>query len=342
LRRRPTRADDPFDTLTANVTFAQRSSTRDRETMMAGFTNLLLCVTEDDNAAVRYVARLAAATSADLTIADVIEDVPPIARRLLPSSWNLPALVRTQKQARLESSAALARRLGARPTTVLLNGSPIKALVREVGRGRHDLLAVGAASSGTVQCVGASPTRLLREAPCPVLLVHPSRRRRRPRVLVAVDTGPFVTTRTDALTAKLFEAAIWFAEKHDGDLHVLHAWVPYGERMMVRAGVTTAETRQFLVGQREETRQDLERALAPFRRHIAPERVHLVKGDPRVVIAEFANAHGTDLLVVGTVARSGVAGRIIGNTAEAVLNQLPCSMLVVKPHPGSARGRRTH
>ena len=81
---------------------------------MPGFTNLLFCLAEDDNAAVRYVARLSAATSADLTIADVIEDIPPIARRLLPSSWNLPALVRTQKQARLESSAAVARRLGAR------------------------------------------------------------------------------------------------------------------------------------------------------------------------------------------------------------------------------------
>ena len=310
---------------------------------MAGFTNLLLCVTEDDNAAVRYVARLAAATGADLTISDVIEDVPPIARRLLPSSWNLPALVRAQKQARLESSTALARRLGADPKAVLLTGSPIKALVRQVVRGGHDLLAVGATSSGTVQCIGASPARLLRETPCPVLLVHPSRRRRRPRVLVAVDTGPFVTKRTNALNAKLFDAAVWFAEKHDGELHVLHAWVPYGERMMIRAGVTTAEARHFLLGQREETRQDLERTLAPFRRHIAPGGVHLVKGDPRVVISEFATDHNTDLLVVGTVARSGVAGRIIGNTAEAVLNQLPCSMLVVKPDSGSARGRRpTH
>ena len=109
---------------------------------------------------------------------------------------------------------------------------------------------------------------------------------------------------------------------------------------MLRAGVTTAETRRFLLGQREETRQDLERALAPFRRHIAPAGVHLMKGDPRVVIAEFATRHHTDLLVVGTVARSGVAGRIIGNTAEAVLNQLPCSMLVVKPDGDSARGRR--
>jgi hypothetical protein len=75
---------------------------------MAGFNDLLLCATGDDNAAVRYVAQRAAATSADLTIADIIEDRPPLARRRLPPSWNLAALVRKQNQARLESSAALA------------------------------------------------------------------------------------------------------------------------------------------------------------------------------------------------------------------------------------------
>jgi universal stress protein E len=307
---------------------------------MAGFDNLLFCVTEGDDAAVRYVARLAAGTSANLTIADVLEDIPPIARRLLPPSWNLPAVIRTQKQARLESSAALARRLGAEPTTALLSGSPIKALVREVVRGGHDLLAVSAASSGTVECVGVSATRLLREAPCPVLLVHPARRRRRLRVLVAVDTGPWVSKGTSALMAKLIETALWFAEKHEGELHVLHAWAPYGERMMLRAGVTDAETRRFLAGQREEVRQELEPVLAPFRAHIAPARVHLVKGDPRVVIADFASSHLVDLLVIGSMARSGVAGRIIGNTAEAVLGQLPCSMLVVKPDGRRGRGRR--
>jgi nucleotide-binding universal stress UspA family protein len=310
---------------------------------MAGFTNLLFCATDDDDAAIRYVARLAATTSAGLTIADVIEDVPPIARRLLPRSWNLPALVRAQKQARIEHSAAVAKRLGVVPRTVLLTGSPIKALVREVVRGEHDLLAVGAATPGTVQCVGASATSLLREAACPVLLVHPSRRPRRPRVLVAVDTGPFVSKATGKLTATLVENAIWLAEKYNGELHVLHAWVPYGERMMVRAGVSDSEARNFFAGQREEARQDLERTLAPFHAHIAPARVHLVKGDPRVVIADFATSHRIDLLVVGTVARSGIAGRIIGNTAEAVLNQLPCSMLVVKPGTGDARARRaTH
>ena len=308
---------------------------------MAKFTKLLLCVTEDDDAAVRYVARLAVATNADLTIVDVIEDIPPVARRLLPRSWNLPALVRAQKQARIERSAALARRLGARPTPVLLSGSPIKALVREVVRGGHDLLAVGATPSGTVQCVGASATRLLREAPCPVLLVDASRRRRRPRVLVAVDTDLWNSKGKAALTANLMETAAWFAEKHDGELHVIHAWVPYGERMIIRAGLTAAEAQRFLVGQREESRQDLEQALAPFSAHVDRAHVHLVKGDPRVVIAEFATRHSIDVLVVGTVARSGVAGRIIGNTAEAVLSQMPCSMLVVKPDDWGTRRRRS-
>ena len=309
---------------------------------MAGFTNLLFCVTDDDDASVRYVARLAAATSARLTIADVIEDVPPIARRLLPRSWNLPALVRAQKQARTESTAAIARRLGAVPKTVLLTGSPIKALVREVLRGGHDLLAAGAASSGSVGCIGASATRLMREAPCPVLLVHPARRWRRPRVLVAIDTGPWVSKRTSALTAKLIKTGLWIAAKHGGELHVLHAWVPYGERMLTRAGVSDAEAQRFLAGQRDEVRQEeLEPTLAPFRAHMSPARVHLVKGDQRVAIGDFATSHRIDILVIGTVARSGIAGHIIGNTAEAVLSQLPCSMLVVKPDAGRG-GRSRH
>lgn len=309
---------------------------------MAGFTNVLLCVAEDSSAVVRYVARLAAATNADLTIVDVIEDVPPIARRLLPRSWNLPALVRAQKEARIKSTAALARRLGASPTTVLLTGSPLKALVREVVRGEYDLLAVSTAPSGTVECIGVSAARLLREVPCPVLLVHPSRPRRRPRVLVAVDTSPWVPKGRGTLTAKLIETGAWFAEEHQGELHVLHVWVPYGEQIIVRAGMSESEVQQFLAGQREEARQDLERAIAPFRAQIAPGGVHLVKGDPRVVIADFATSHRIDLLVVGTVARSGVAGRIIGNTAEAMLRQLPCSMLVVKPDGWRAEKRRSN
>jgi nucleotide-binding universal stress UspA family protein len=35
---------------------------------------------------------------------------------------------------------------------------------------------------------------------------------------------------------------------------------------------------------------------------------------------------------MGTVARTGISGFFMGNTAETILNQLNCSVLAVKPH----------
>ena len=114
-------------------------------------------------------------------------------------------------------------------------------------------------------------------------------------------------------------------------------------RSVGHAGVTDAEAQRFLVGLGRESRHDLERVLAPFSAQLESAYVHLIRGDPRGVIAEFATSHSIDVLVMGTVARSGVAGRIVGNTAEAVVSQMPCSMLVVKPDEwGTRRRRSTH
>jgi len=38
-----------------------------------------------------------------------------------------------------------------------------------------------------------------------------------------------------------------------------------------------------------------------------------------------------DLIVMGTVARTGVPGFFIGNTAESILRQVKCSVMAVKP-----------
>jgi hypothetical protein len=49
---------------------------------------------------------------------------------------------------------------------------------------------------------------------------------------------------------------------------------------------------------------------------------------------------------MGAISRSGLKRAMIGNTAERVLNQLPCDVLVVKPArfktkvPGVGRGVR--
>lgn len=64
--------------------------------------------------------------------------------------------------------------------------------------------------------------------------------------------------------------------------------------------------------------------------YLAPKS-HLCRGDAATVIPELAKTLHADLVVMGTVARTGIAGWLIGNTAEAVLEQLQCSVLAVKP-----------
>ena len=68
---------------------------------------------------------------------------------------------------------------------------------------------------------------------------------------------------------------------------------------------------------------------------VGGEREHgtlrVVKGHASHVIPEIVDTEQIDLVVMGSVARSGVAGLLVGNTAEAILEQLSCSVLTVKP-----------
>ena len=60
-------------------------------------------------------------------------------------------------------------------------------------------------------------------------------------------------------------------------------------------------------------------------------RKHLVKGPAHKEIPIVAKQIEADLVVMGTVARTGVPGFIMGNTAETILNQVECSVLAIKP-----------
>ena len=66
--------------------------------------------------------------------------------------------------------------------------------------------------------------------------------------------------------------------------------------------------------------------------YINPQ-LHLLEGDAKHVVPTIARDLNVDLIVMGTVARTGIAGFFMGNTAESILTQLDCSVLTVKP-PG--------
>jgi len=59
-------------------------------------------------------------------------------------------------------------------------------------------------------------------------------------------------------------------------------------------------------------------------------RLHLSKGPAKTMIAIVEEGLRADLVVMGTIARTGISGLIIGNTAESILDQLTCSVLAIK------------
>jgi nucleotide-binding universal stress UspA family protein len=299
---------------------------------MSGFTKMLVCAArESGDAAADYAARLAARGGASLTLADVVETVPKGVLRQLPAGWEVPRLIREQKAAGLERAATAMRRRGVTPRTRLLAGEPTAALIAEVERGGYDLFVAGAPSGANINAGRATASRFVRQCPSAVLLVHAPRRRRLPRILVAVDATPMRSRDVDALSHRLVESALWATDLLKGELHVLSVWDSFGERQMRRAGLSPVDLSDYRATVRHGAVTELRRVLAPFSDQIPAGHWHLRKGDAREVIPSFARAQDIDLLVIGTAARSGLARLVIGNTAEAVLANMPCSMLTVPP-----------
>ena len=56
-----------------------------------------------------------------------------------------------------------------------------------------------------------------------------------------------------------------------------------------------------------------------------------VEGYPDNTIMEEAENANADLIVMGTIGRSGLSGLLIGSTAEKVIDQVNCSVLTIKP-----------
>ncbi len=62
------------------------------------------------------------------------------------------------------------------------------------------------------------------------------------------------------------------------------------------------------------------------------QHIHHIKGRPDLMIPPFIQNEKIDILVMVTVARTGIRDFIFGNTAENVVQNLPCSVMALKPN----------
>jgi nucleotide-binding universal stress UspA family protein len=60
----------------------------------------------------------------------------------------------------------------------------------------------------------------------------------------------------------------------------------------------------------------------------------VTNGPAGTALIEIASEWNADLIVVGTVGRTGLRRALLGSVAETVAKQAPCSVLIVRLHPG--------
>ena len=151
-----------------------------------------------------------------------------------------------------------------------------------------------------------SDWELLRHSPCPVLLIKNYSDWQHRRILAAIDVNSKDGAHTQ-LNQQVVSFAGSFAEAHGCRLHIVNAYrdsqhMPSLQQLALLSGVPLSQ-------------------------------VHVREGIPHEVISGIVEELGADLVVIGTVGRSGIRGKLFGNTSEKLLDQTHADLLVVHSMP---------
>jgi nucleotide-binding universal stress UspA family protein len=242
-----------------------------------------------------------------------------------------------QAQASLQHWSARAQAQGVPSEWACLEGKEFIEAIRAADAWQADLLVKTREDLGDAQSpyLSSKNLHLMRKCPTPLLLLAPGRPAME-RVAVALKVEPYDAQEQAALEPLNTRLLNWAETLSAGSapLEVAAAWQSLTEEFaqfrnaewsVTQVAELVEQERQAILTALHDSLYDSLHALDP-----APS-LHPLKGDPSAVLVDWVAARQPDVLVMGSVARSGLAGLLIGNTAEEVIEQVRCSLLLLKP-----------
>ncbi len=198
------------------------------------------------------------------------------------------------------------------------------AIVKRVLHEDIDLVMIGTRSHEAFQLdeqlLGSVAMKLLRNCPCSVWVCRPGSEIYPKTIVAATDLSP-------AVGHKVLEYGAFLAEQHEAQLHVVHAYrLSWSLELWQDSALLARKTHE-----REEViRATLREMLQPFKLEPTP-RLVIKHSGPAETITSEVDRIDPDVVVMGTVSRSGISGILVGNTAERLMGRIRRSMLTVKP-----------
>ncbi|WP_334027689.1 universal stress protein [Alteromonas sp. P256] len=316
---------------------------------MKGHYKNILCVLGDSHRQDDTVAQalhIAKTHQANITIVLALETLPPNANMIMESFSYIESQQSMETQAQqwlTEQSKNWSQHYHA--DTEVLIGDPLIDVVSYVVNNNIDLVIKRAEESFLDKLFGSLDIRLLRKCPCPVWVVDRTPKSQYKNVVAAIDVNYHYAKEEAAVRRELNRDILRHASQiallEFAQLHVVNVFDAVPENI-ARDGfiaIDSDKIEQDLANIFEERSKEVTHLLDELSDeldddvmdYLNPQR-HIVHGYPRREIAATAASLRADVVVMGTVAKLGLPGFIMGSTAEDTLQQLHCAVVGIKPN----------
>jgi nucleotide-binding universal stress UspA family protein len=250
----------------------------------------------------------------------------------VPNDLDLPAMVRVEHQQAWEQAVLRIRmRLreavnahfqgyaGTETICEVVAGQPVAELLQRVRDQDIHLILVG--KKGGEQGTSTLPVKLVRKAPCSVLIVPSHTPPRITSILVPVD---FSEPAADAMeVALMLGRNIGATPVLCQHVYTIPTWYP---------GPGAGRTYEgFAADLKWRVQRAYQGFLARFDLHnVSVQAVLTLHTRPATAIKETATTQNVDLIVMGTRGKSAVAAVLLGSAVEKIIRTINLPLLIVK------------
>lgn len=211
---------------------------------------------------------------------------------------------------------------------VVWHNRPFESIINEIIHFKHDIVIKGTHEHDKLKSVIFTPTdwHILRKCPCPVLLVKEHLWPEKGNILAAINVGSEEEEHL-SLNHKITSQAHDLAATINANVHLVNSYpgTPINIAFEIPEFNATEHTDAMFSHHQNAMFDHCEKYQIP------KENIHIEEGLPEDVIEQVANKIDAELVILGTIGRTGISATLIGNTAEHVIDRVNCDLLALKP-----------
>lgn len=211
---------------------------------------------------------------------------------------------------------------------VVWHSRPFEAIVHAVLEDNYDLVIKGTHDHDVLKSMIFTPTdwHVLRKCPCPVLMVKDHDWPQGGNIIAAVNAGSEQEHHL-SLNQRVIAKARQMATMLNASTHLVNAFP--GTPVNIAIEIPEFNPQEYNSTMKHHHADAVTVLAKQF--DIDSQHCHVLEGMPEDVLPQIATKLDAEMVVIGTIGRTGLSAAIIGNTAEHVIDRLDCDVLAVKP-----------